>query len=160
MTSLNELSTADLTEIKFVLHYIQDASARQRTSQVVGNEIRQRQQRPAFTFMPDPDGGDQWIIGQAGSARRHKPTRQLKALWPLYIALSDHGFAVRTADFADPAATAPDESLRKALGNAADWIESLGYPRLAAEMRTPRCVITDGSLRYQPGRHSPVINPG
>jgi hypothetical protein len=159
MTSLTDLSTADLTEIKFVLHYIQDAAARQRISQVVADEIRQRQQRPVFTFLPDPDG-EHWIIGQAGSARRHRPTRQLKALWPLYLALSDPGFAVRTADFADPAATAPDESLRKALGNAADWIESLGYPRLAVECGSPRCVIAGGSLRYKPGRHSPVINPG
>jgi hypothetical protein len=159
MTSLTDLSTADLTEIKFVLHHIPDATARQRISQALDDEIRQRRQRLVFTFLPDPDG-EHWIIGQVGSARRHRPTRQLKALWPLYLALSDPGFAVRTADFADPAATAPDESLRKALGNAADWIESLGYRHLAAEMRSPRCVIADGSLRYQPARHSPVINPG
>lgn len=159
MTALNQLTAADLTEIRHVLHHVEDRTIRERLTDAIGAAIRAKRDLPAYTFQPLDDGW--WLIGLLGHARRAKPRRHLAALWPAYLAITDPGSpTVRPNDFTDPASTHSDDSVRNGLPRVADWLEhELKLPNLAREIRSPRMEVTDTAVLYRPTVESPRINP-
>jgi hypothetical protein len=157
--TLDQLTAADLTDIRHVLHHVEDRATREHLAQVIGAAIRAKRDRPAYTFQPLDDGW--WLIGLLGQARRVKPRRHLAALWPAYLAIIDPGSTtVRPNDFTDPASTHSDDSVRNGLPRVADWLEhELKLPDLAREIRSPRMEVTDTVVLYRPTVDSHRINP-
>lgn len=150
--TLDDLSAADLNELRQIVFNVGDTAARDRISTAIDAAIKTKRDRPRIVFMPADHTYQWWAFGPADNVVVKRSARDLAGLriaWDIFC----NPRWVRTDDYGSP------NDVRGKLTKAKEWVREMGCELLAVEIGRIK-VCADVPVYRRDRRRSPVLDVG